>query len=102
MQIWIKLYKVCKKYVHSTAVWYNNNVPNRYNTKTGGLITMEKPVVSLIGQNGNIFNLMCIASKALKKAGQNAQAEEMAQRIMNGAHSYVEAINIITDYVDVE
>lgn len=42
---------------------------------------MEKPIAVLVGANGNIFNLIGIASKALKRAGQREQANVMQKRI---------------------
>lgn len=44
---------------------------------------MDKPKCKLIGQDGNIFNLMSIASRTLKSAGLKEQAEEMIERISN-------------------
>lgn len=61
----------------------------------------EKPECELIGQNGNIFNLMSIASRTLKNAGQRKEADEMTKKVMSEAHSYDEALNIIGDYVDI-
>lgn len=62
---------------------------------------MTKPECKLIGENGNIFNLMGIASRTLKEKGMNDAADEMNSRIMNGAKSYDEALRIIMEYVDV-
>jgi hypothetical protein len=62
---------------------------------------MEKPEVKLIGENGNIFNLMGIASRALKEASQNDKATEMTKRITSTAKSYSEALAIISEYVEV-
>jgi len=55
---------------------------------------MDKPKCKLIGQDGNIFNLMGIASRILKRAGRKEQAEEMIERISNSG-SYHEALRII-------
>lgn len=64
---------------------------------------MEKPVCRLIGENGNIFNLMLIASKTLRKHEKYEQSEELIQRIIGGeAQSYDEALRIIMEYVEVE
>jgi hypothetical protein len=60
-----------------------------------------KPKCKLVGKDGNIFNLMGIASKALKEAGLKEKADEMVQRIMS-SKSYDEALGIIMEYVDVE
>ena len=62
---------------------------------------MPKPKCKLIGEDGNIFNLMGIASRTLKKAGLTEQAEEMIEKIRNSG-SYHEALGIIMEYVEVE
>lgn len=62
---------------------------------------MFKPKCNLVGKDGNIFNLMGIASNALKKAGLKEEAKEMKDKIMN-SKSYDQAIRIIMEYVDVE
>ena len=62
---------------------------------------MIKPKCKLIGEDGNIFNLMGIASKSLKKAGLKKEADEMIDRITK-SKSYHEALTIIMDYVEVE
>ncbi|WP_088225793.1 DUF4314 domain-containing protein [Desulfosporosinus sp. FKB] len=59
----------------------------------------EKPDAPLIGSNGNIFNLMGIASRTLKVAGMREQANQMYQRI-TASDSYGEALNIIGEYVN--
>jgi hypothetical protein len=61
---------------------------------------MEKPEAKLFGEDGNIFNLMGIASRALKEAGQDDQATEMVEKIFS-AKSYIEALAIMMDYVEV-
>ena len=64
---------------------------------------MEKPTCKLIGENGNIFNLMGIASRALIENGFPDQVEEMRKRIMGGeAGNYDEALLIIMEYVEIE
>lgn len=64
---------------------------------------MEKPTCDLIGQDGNIFNLVGIASRTLRENDLPEQAEEMKKRIMGGeARSYDEALRIIMEYVEVE
>ncbi len=61
-----------------------------------------KPKCKLIGEDGNIFNLMGIASRVLKSAGMKTEAEEMIKKITTEAKSYDEALGIIMKYVDVE
>jgi len=62
----------------------------------------EKPRVKLVGGNGNVFNLMAICSRALKKAGMPEKASEMANKITDEAKSYDEALVIMMDYCEVE
>jgi len=61
-----------------------------------------KPKCRLIGENGNIFNLMGIVSRTLKEAGEPEKADEMIQRITKEAKSYDEALAMLMEYVDVE
>lgn len=60
----------------------------------------EKPDCALIGQDGNIFVLMGIASRTLKAHGLGDQAKEMSDRITSSG-SYSEALNIIGEYVNI-
>lgn len=64
-------------------------------------MTERKPVCKLVGSDGNIFNLIGIASRALKRAGMGDKATEMTNRIF-GSGSYEEALGIILEYVDDE
>lgn len=61
-----------------------------------------KPKCRLIGENGNIFNLMGIVSRILKEAGEPEKADEMIRRITNDAKNYNEALAMLMEYVDVE
>ena len=60
-----------------------------------------KPKCALIGEDGNIFNLMGIASRTLKRNGLADKATEMFTRITEGAQSYYEALAIIGEYVEI-
>ena len=62
---------------------------------------MTKPTVKLIGKDGNIFNLMGIASRALRKSGQEKQITEMTERIQN-CSNYSEALMTIAEYCEIE
>ena len=63
----------------------------------------KKPSCPLVGQNGNIFNLIGLASRTLRQNGMTAEAKEMQDRIMGGdCHSYEEALGIISEYVETE
>jgi len=64
-------------------------------------ILVMKPKCKLIGENGNIFNLMGITSRTLRKADMHKEADEMIDRITK-SKSYDEALAIIMEYVEVE
>ena len=62
----------------------------------------EKPDCELIGQDGNIFNLMGIASRTLRENGMAEQAQEMREHIMGGdCPDYNAALRIIGEYVNI-
>ena len=84
------------------GTWLSDYVPNRL----GGFIheqqKAEKPDCELIGHDGNIFNLMGIASRTLKRNGMAEQAQEMYERITGGGCcDYNQALNIIGEYVNI-
>ena len=53
----------------------------------------------MIGADGNIFNQMSIARKALIDNRQGYEANEMVSRVMK-SNSYDEALRIISEYVN--
>ena len=61
----------------------------------------RKPVVQLTGEDGNVFNLIGICSRALKKAGRVEEARLMQQRLFQAA-SYGEALAIMGEYVEIQ
>lgn len=61
----------------------------------------EPPIVKLIGEDGNVFNLIGLASKALKRAGQPEPAAELTKRAF-ASGSYDEVLNLIQEYCEVE
>ena len=64
--------------------------------------SVEKPPCPLIGQDGNIFNLVGIAARTLREAGLRDQAKELTHRIFSGeCHSYGEALCLIGEYVTI-
>ena len=63
-------------------------------------IKKNKPNCPLIGQDGNIFNLVGIASRTLKRNGLAAEASEMTSKVL-GSGSYDEALGIIGEYVNI-
>ena len=60
----------------------------------------KKPNCPLIGADGNIFNLVGIASRTLKRHGLYDAAKEMTSRVF-GSGSYDEALMIIAEYVNI-
>ena len=60
----------------------------------------SKPNCPLIGQDGNIFNLVGIASRTLKRNGLSDKASEMTSKIFKSG-SYEEALGIIGEYVNI-
>jgi hypothetical protein len=61
----------------------------------------NKPHIKLVGEDGNIFNLVNIAQKALKKAGQYDEATELGKKLWS-MESYDKAIQLIMNYCEVE
>lgn len=81
------------------GTWLSDYVPN----KLGGFLSHaehEKPDCPLIGQNGNIFNLVGIASRTLKNHDMADAAKEMQDRVFSSG-SYNEALCIIGEYVNI-
>ena len=60
----------------------------------------EKPDCPLIGQDGNIFNLVGIAARTLRENGMSDAAKEMTDRCYQSG-SYSEALNVIGEYVNI-
>lgn len=85
------------------GTWLSDYVPN----KLGGFIhdhtqTNDKPDCPLIDADGNIFNLIGMASRTLREHGMTEQAKEMSKRITGGeCHDYYAALNIIGEYVNI-
>lgn len=60
----------------------------------------NKPDCKLIGEDGNIFNLMARAARTLRENDLSEEAEEMRERITSSG-SYDEALCIIGEYVNI-
>lgn len=60
----------------------------------------NKPDCKLIGEDGNIFNLMARAIKTLRENDLSEEAKEMRERITSSG-SYDEALCIIGEYVNI-
>lgn len=61
---------------------------------------LNKPVCKLIGEDGNIFNLVGIAMRTLKENDDDTAAETMCKRGF-ASGSYEEALSVIGDYVTI-
>lgn len=80
------------------AMWLSDFVENRL----GGYISEQeekKPECPIIGADGNIFNIIGIASRSLKNCGMGDAAKEMQSRV-TASGSYSEALAIISEYVE--
>ena len=60
----------------------------------------SKPDCPLIGEDGNVFHLVGIAARTLKRNGLSEQASEMTAKVF-GSGSYDEALGIIGEYVNI-
>lgn len=85
------------------GTWFSDYVDNRL----GGFIKENdspeekaKPDCALIGEDGNVFNLMGIASRTLKEKGMANEAKEMCERVRSSG-SYYEALGVIGEYVNI-
>ena len=91
-----------QSYTAFAGTWLSDYVDN----KLGGFEPEQnkaekvKPDCELIGQDGNIFNLMGIASHTLKQNGMADEAKEMCSCVTSSG-SYCEALNIIGEYVNI-
>lgn len=79
------------------GTWLSDYVPNYLG---GFIVEKQKPDCELIGQDGNIFNLMGIASRTLRRNGMAEEATEMCARIRESG-SYDAALCIIGEYVNI-
>ena len=59
----------------------------------------DKPRVTFSGENGNVFNLIAVARRALREAGKHQEAAEILGAVTK-AGSYEEALRILGEYVD--
>lgn len=81
------------------GTWLSDYIDNRLGHEPAQEVP-EKPDCPLIGQDGNIFNLVGIASRTLKAHGMPDQAKEMADRVFS-CDSYHKALCIIGEYVNI-
>lgn len=60
---------------------------------------MNKPICSVLDQDGNIFNIMGLAAAVLRKAGLREQIGKMYDEVQQ-TKSYNEALVVIGKYVE--
>ena len=78
-------------YVQNKLDGYIENTPSEQR---------KKPDCPLIGEDGNIFNLMGIAARTLRENDMPKAAKDMCNRIYQ-CGSYREALSIIDEYVNI-
>ena len=61
----------------------------------------DKPRCKLVGEDGNVFNLLGKVSRTLRNNKMNKEANECVDRVMNTARSYDKALRIMMEYVEV-
>jgi len=59
-----------------------------------------KPPCRLVGEDGNVMNVIGLVRRALLQAGQQAAAKEFVQRAYT-ARSYDEVLRLCMEFVDV-
>lgn len=60
----------------------------------------QRPTVKLTDQDGNVFSLLAICTRALKDAGQADVAARLLDEVVN-CGSYDDALQIMMRYVEV-
>lgn len=60
----------------------------------------RKPECKLIGEDGNIFNLLAITRKTLLRNNMYSESIEVVCRVTS-SESYDEALRIIGEYVEI-
>lgn len=81
--------------------WFDDIVDNNAMREKEKNTEKQKPKCALIGEDGNIFHLMGVASRTLKRNGMQEDATEMCNRITSEAKSYDEALMILDEYVEI-
>lgn len=61
----------------------------------------EKPVAKLIGEDGNVFNIIGKVHKVLTRTGQADKAKEFVDKA-HACDSYDAVLRLVHNYVEVE
>lgn len=64
------------------------------------MTTESKPECKLIGEDGNVFNVIGRVSKSLKRAGMKEAADEFMQKAFSSG-SYDEVLRLAMEYVEI-
>ncbi len=79
----------------------NEGVPD-FNTAMRDTAKIDgKPVCKLVGEDGNVFNIISRVAKALREAKQDSKAKEFRDRAVK-SESYDEVLRLCTEYVVVQ
>lgn len=62
---------------------------------------MNKPVCKLVGQDGNVFNIIGLVARALTRAGQTEKAKEFRTKAF-ASPSYDAVLTLCFDYVEIK
>lgn len=82
------------------GTWLSDYVENKLGGFTDQRPDKIKPKCPLIGADGNIYNLVGLASRTLKQNRMPDTAREMSARVF-ASGSYGEALSIIGEYVEI-
>ena len=74
---------------------------NKLLKKGGSVEATNKPVCKLVGEYGNVFNIIGLVRDCLRKNGQSVQAREFVSKAFS-AGSYDEVLRLAMTYVEVE
>ena len=84
------------------SMWLSDYLPNRLGVQgneASAHTESQKPDCPLIGQDGNVFNLIGIAVRTLRENGLTDQAKEMSERAF-ASGDYNQALGVIMEYVN--
>jgi len=72
--------------------------------KKEGIVKPKYPeiTVKLVGEDGNIFNLMGLVQKALRKGGVSKEERSQFLEEVTQSNSYDQALQVIMQWVEVE
>ena len=100
----VELDNVIYDLYHGTSLEDEKVIDNMFGNRMGHSIdehTITRPKCALIGEDGNIFNLMGIESRTLKWNNMEELAKYMCNKITTQAKSYDQALSILGEYVDI-